>query len=150
MKIIFDVDGTLLDIGTRRQHMEGGISTMNWEKFMDPAEMAKDIPNQPVVNIALAMQKAGHEIIVVSARNERHREVTETSLNAAGIELARHQLFLRPDGDFRKDSEFKQEVLDALIAQDWKPNLVFDDRNQVVAMWRSNGLTCVQVAEGDF
>jgi FMN reductase len=30
---------------------------------------------------------------------------------------------LRPDGDFRKDSEFKQEVLDALIAQDWKPNL---------------------------
>ena len=74
MKIIFDVDGTLLDIGTRRQHMEGGISTMNWEKFMDPAEMAKDVPNQPVVDIAIAMEKAGHEIIVVSARNERHRD----------------------------------------------------------------------------
>jgi uncharacterized HAD superfamily protein len=148
MKIIFDVDGTLLDIGTRRQHMEGGISTMNWEKFMDPAEMAKDVPNQPVVDIAIAMEKAGHEIIVVSARNERHREVTENSLQEAGVQF--QHLFLRSDGDFRKDSEFKQEVLDALIAQDWKPNLVFDDRNQVVAMWRSNGLTCVQVAEGDF
>jgi heterodisulfide reductase subunit B len=94
------------------------------------------------------MEKAGHEIIVVSARNERHREVTENSLQEAGVQF--QHLFLRPDGDFRKDSEFKQEVLDALIAQDWKPNLVFDDRNQVVAMWRSNGLTCVQVAEGDF
>lgn len=148
MNVIFDVDGTLLDIGTRRQHMEGGISTMNWEKFMDPKEMAKDVPNQPVVDIAIAMEKAGHEIIVVSARNERHREVTENSLQEAGVQF--QHLFLRPDGDFRKDSEFKQEVLDALIAQDWKPNLVFDDRNQVVEMWRSNGLTCVQVAEGDF
>lgn len=148
MNVIFDVDGTLLDIGTRRQHMEGGISTMNWEKFMDPTEMAKDVPNQPVVDIAIAMEKAGHEIIVVSARNERHREVTENSLQEAGVQF--QHLFLRPDGDFRKDSEFKQEVLDALIAQDWKPNLVFDDRNQVVAMWRSNGLTCVQVAEGNF
>ena len=27
---------------------------------------------------------------------------------------------------------------------------VFDDRNQVVDMWRSNGLTCFQVAKGDF
>ena len=27
---------------------------------------------------------------------------------------------------------------------------VFDDRNQVVDMWRDNGLTCFQVADGDF
>ena len=27
---------------------------------------------------------------------------------------------------------------------------VLDDRNQVVKMWRENGLTCLQVAEGDF
>ena len=28
--------------------------------------------------------------------------------------------------------------------------MVFDDRQQVVDMWRSNGLTCFQVADGDF
>ena len=27
---------------------------------------------------------------------------------------------------------------------------VFDDRNQVVDMWRKNGLTTFQVADGDF
>ena len=27
---------------------------------------------------------------------------------------------------------------------------VFDDRIQVVDMWRQNGLTCFQVADGDF
>lgn len=146
MKIIFDVDGTLLDIEHRRHFVEG--PNKDWDTFMDPAEMFKDIPNQPVVDIAIAMEKAGHEIIVVSARNERHRTVTENSLNVAGV--FRSALFLRPDGDFRSDAVFKQEVLDALIAQDWKPDMVFDDRNQVVEMWRSNGLTCVQVAKGDF
>ena len=28
--------------------------------------------------------------------------------------------------------------------------MVFDDRQQVVDMWRDNGLTCFQVADGDF
>jgi len=27
---------------------------------------------------------------------------------------------------------------------------VFEDRDRVVAMWRANGLTCYQVAAGDF
>ena len=34
-----------------------------------------------------------------------------------------------------------------------KPNILFvmDDRDQVVSMWRNElGLTCFQVAEGDF
>ena len=29
-------------------------------------------------------------------------------------------------------------------------DMVFDDRQQVVDMWRANGLTCFQVAEGNF
>jgi len=32
----------------------------------------------------------------------------------------------------------------------WDPQLVFDDRTSVVDMWRSRGLTAVQVAPGDF
>jgi len=28
--------------------------------------------------------------------------------------------------------------------------MVFDDRQQVVDMWRQNGLTCFQVADGNF
>ena len=54
---------------------------------MDPAEMAMegDSPNQPVVDIAISYGRSwGHEIVVVSARNERHREVTENSQLQAG------------------------------------------------------------------
>ena len=146
MKLIFDVDGTLMDVEHRRHFVSG--PSKDWDSFMDPKVMEGDSPNQPVVDIALAMAAAGHEIVVVSARNERHREVTQKQLDALGLEPL--HLFLRPDGDFRSDSEFKQEVLDSLRANDFNPDLVFDDRNQVVDMWRRNGVPCFQVAEGDF
>jgi hypothetical protein len=59
-------------------------------------------------------------------------------------------LFLRADDDFRSDDVFKKDVLDELINSGVKPDLVFDDRNSVVEMWRREGIPCFQVAEGDF
>jgi hypothetical protein len=46
------------------------------------------------------------------------------------------------------DNDLKQMWLDTIGVD--KVAMVFDDRNQVVDMWRSNGLTCFQVAKGDF
>ena len=108
MKVIFDVDGTLMDIEHRRHFVSNGQN--DWKSFMDPHQMSFDTPNQPVVDIALALQDAGHELVVVSARNERHRQVTEMQLRKAGIEFS--HLFLREDEDFRADDEFKKDVLD--------------------------------------
>jgi hypothetical protein len=59
-------------------------------------------------------------------------------------------LFMRPAGDTRKDSIVKREIFDAEIAHRWRVIGVFDDRRQVVRMWRALGLTVFQVAEGDF
>ena len=147
MKIIFDVDGTLMDIETRRKWLEG--PTPNWTKFMDPKEMETDTPNQHVMEVAECMHDAGHEIVIVSARNERHREVTEHQLKQNFGEFWSH-MFLRPDDSFEPDNQFKQRVLKELISADWKPDMVFDDRDQVVEMWRANGIPCFQVAKGDF
>jgi hypothetical protein len=58
-------------------------------------------------------------------------------------------LYMRQDGDFRRDDIVKQEILDKYIDKD-RVLFVLDDRDQVVDMWRRNGLTCFQVAEGDF
>ena len=83
MKLIFDVDGTLMNVEHRRHFLDG--PKKDWDKFLDPKVMEGDTPNQPIVDIAIAMDDHGHEIVVVSARNERHREVTESQLKAAGI-----------------------------------------------------------------
>ena len=46
-------------------------------------------------------------------------------------------------------NKLKQHWLDTLVDKD-DIFAVFDDRQQVVDMWRKNGLTTFQVADGDF
>ena len=61
-------------------------------------------------------------------------------------------LQMRPTDDYHhymKDSDLKQMWLDTHIDKD-DVFAVFDDRQQVVDMWRQNGLTTFQVADGDF
>ena len=60
-------------------------------------------------------------------------------------------LFMRPDDSYEPDHEFKKKSLGlSLIKADWKPDMVFDDRDQVVSMWRAEGIPCLQVAPGAF
>jgi len=147
MIVIFDIDGTLMDMEHRRHFVTNGNS--DWDSFMDPAIMALDTPNVPVVQCAINFNSTVvNRVIMVSARNERHREVTEQQM--ADVGLGNCFLFLRADDDFRADDEFKLDVLTELRAADMEPDLVFDDRNRVVDMWRREGIACFQVAEGDF
>ena len=44
----------------------------------------------------------------------------------------------------------KREIFDREIRDRYRVVGVFDDRKQVVRMWRALGLTVFQVAEGNF
>jgi len=55
---------------------------------------------------------------------------------------------MRQAGDYKPDYEHKKELLD-LLPKD-RIAFILDDRDQVVNMWRENGLTCLQVDAGAF
>jgi hypothetical protein len=61
-----------------------------------------------------------------------------------------NRLYLRDDDDFRPDDITKKEIFDKVVSDGFKPQLAFDDRENVVKMWRSIGLPCFQVREGKF
>jgi hypothetical protein len=44
----------------------------------------------------------------------------------------------------------EQDILDALKAEGKDILFAVDDRQQVVDMWRRNGITCLQCDEGQF
>ena len=46
--------------------------------------------------------------------------------------------------------EIKKEILGKLKAENKDILFVVDDRQQVVNMWRDNGITCLQCDKGDF
>ena len=61
-----------------------------------------------------------------------------------------NRLYLRDDDDFRPDDITKKEIFERVLTDGFRPQLAFDDRDQVVSMWRDMGLPCFQVREGKF
>ena len=49
-----------------------------------------------------------------------------------------------------KDDVLKKKWLDDLFPNIDDITCVFDDRDKVVQMWRDNGISCFQVAPGNF
>ena len=161
---ICDVDGTLMNVSKRSIYAQrtkrDTDKRMNWDNFLDPKIMLEyDTPNKDVCDIviALAMQikynsdvtnTVRNRIIITSARNERHRDVTMKQLQNAHIRY--EAMYLRDDGDFRPDDIVKAELLGKIITDGYDPTVAFDDRNQVVKKWRELGIKCYQVREGDF
>jgi phosphoglycolate phosphatase-like HAD superfamily hydrolase len=144
--IIFDIDGTLAD-NSHRQHL---IKEAGWDAFFD--ECDKDQPIKHIQHVIYALEGQGRsQIIFVTGRPERVREKTRVWLDDCyGFYPDRESLLMRADGDHRPDHVVKEEILDRLIQDGRKPDMVFDDRNEVVKMWRRRGIPCLQVAEGDF
>lgn len=52
--------------------------------------------------------------------------------------------------DFRPDWVVKEEIYHNDIEPHFNVHFALDDRDQVVKMWRRLGLTCLQVADGNF
>lgn len=87
-------------------------------------------------------------VILVSGREDKYEPQTREWLRNHNIQF--DALHMRKSGDNRKDSIVKEEIYENHIKPHYKVSFVLDDRNQVVEMWRSKGLVCLQVAEGNF
>lgn len=87
-------------------------------------------------------------IVYLSGRDAEFRGKTEEFLRKNHCPPG--ELFMRPAGDRRKDWIVKAELFDQNVRDRYHVRFVLDDRNQVVTMWRKLGLTCLQVADGDF
>lgn len=129
--------------------IDGTVATMTDRSPYDMTRVHLDTPNEPVITAVRALQAAGHTIIFCSGRTDDGRAATEAWLQQhVGVPHA--GLFMRVTGDQRKDSVVKREIFEKQLRDHWRILAVFDDRNQVVRMWRELGLPVFQVAEGNF
>lgn len=144
MIIIFDIDGTLADIDHRLHWIQGGPK--NWKAFY--AAMTDDSPIESICSLARRSYEMGDIVILCTGRNEQHRASTDRWLSQHEIKY--DALYMRGDRDHRPDFEVKEDALKDIVNQFGKPDLVFEDRQQVVDMWRRNGIRCLQVAAGQY
>lgn len=129
--------------------IDGTVALMNGRSPFDETRVGEDLPNGPVIKVVHALHAAGHRIVFMSGRADSCRDNTVWWL-AAHIGVPYDALHMRAAGDVRKDSVIKAELFDAHVRDAYDVACVLDDRRQVVEMWRSLGLTVLQVADGDF
>ena len=145
--VVFDLDGTLALIDKRRDLATKDNGKMDWSKFFDPDNIDLDLPNQTVIDMANLLHSQGYLIYIFSGRSDKTEDATKDWLDKHNVNY--DILHMRPQGLlYKPDNDLKQDWLN-VIKKDTVA-MVFDDRNQVVDMWRKNGLTTFQVADGDF
>jgi hypothetical protein len=101
-----------------------------------------------VIEVLRAWKAAGKMVLAVSGRDGSCRTETEDWLKKHKVPF--DGLYMRPAGDFRKDSLIKKEIFENDIFGKFNVVMIYDDRNQVVETWRSLGLKCAQVENGEF
>lgn len=131
---LIDIDGTVAIKGDR--------------DIYDGTKVHLDTENHDVTYIIRMLQQLGHRMIYMSGRSKDHREGTLTWLAERGLRV--DDLHMRTAGDHRRDSVVKHELFNDRVREHYRILGVFDDRNQVVEMWRAIGLTVFQVADGNF
>ncbi len=133
--VMVDIDGTIAKMS--------GRTPFEWSR------VGEDSPVENVLSVIEALSRSGFKIIFVSGRDASCALQT-------GMWIDTHyfgsyeNIFMREAGDNRKDNIVKLELFDKYIRNNYNVISVFDDRDQVVRMWRSIGLTCMQVEYGNF
>lgn len=134
--IICDIDGT--------------VANMNGRSPYDYTAVDSDLPDTEIIFTveSLVSNLDGCELIFVSGRSDSCREATIKWLDS--VVNIDYKLYMRKNGDWRKDSIIKEELYTEFIKDKYNVWCVFDDRNQTVEKWRELGLLTFQVADGNF
>ena len=142
--ILCDIDGTIANVLHRIHYVKG--KEKNWEEFNSRSN--NDSVKEDIANILREFHRDDEtEIHIVTAREEKWKQDTEEWLRINDIPF--NGLYMRGIGDSRSDSDVKKDIYTTNFA-DKKIWFVLEDRDKVVKMWRELGLSCMQVAEGDY
>lgn len=161
MLYVFDLDGTICDI-SHRLHFIGATENKfvpfsettpkEWDKFH--AACVDDKPIFEVITVARALHKAGHTLVYSTGREDGSRSLTVDWLMKYKVPLlpSYSGLYMRKYGDHREDYVVKSELLDQILEKfaGYDIGGAFEDRQQVVDMYRSRGIKVFQVAPGKF
>jgi len=132
--LVLDLDGTLMDSQKRWaecQKLFPNDKRGFWNCFQSERFMGLDSPKENVISYAKSLIDNETVVVVVSGRSERQMNRTLEQLRNIGIDF--NEIYLRKEKDFRKDFQFKGEIVSQLI-QKYSPaeTILIDDSDDVL------------------
>ena len=144
--IICDLDGTLCDTSHRLHFITDPKKKKDWDAFY--AGMVDDPINIWCDTIVHLASQNGIAILYVTGRPDTYCGVTLNWLRQHDCPI--NGLYMRKEKDNREDSVVKKEIYETQLKDNYDVLFCLEDRSQVVKMWRSLGLVCLQCQEGNF
>lgn len=127
--ILVDIDGTVALLRNRSPYEYDKVDT--------------DLYRIEIVELVLRYWDT-HKVVFLSGRDSVCREKTKTWLQKY-FPINDDQLFMRTEGDSRKDCIVKGELFWENIADNYCVDFVIDDRKQIVRYWTDIGLSVLDV-----
>jgi len=132
--IVSDIDGTILNFCDR--------------SAFDVALSINDAPNCAVLACLQTMYNSGRDILFLTGRNEKFRDITEEWINKH-LPIP-YKLYMRADDDKRPDTIYKKEVIDNHIFGKFFIEAILDDRPRICRMFREMGFVVFQLNHKEF
>lgn len=135
--IIFDIDGTLSYSPNRNP--------------FDQELVYKDKIISPTSILLKTFIEKNFNIVFLSGREDRGEVRLKTEawlLDELDVPVYKLNLYMRKEGDYRKDWIIKKEIYDKIIKPNYNVIGVFDDRKQVLDMWQREGVYTFDVGQG--
>lgn len=134
--------------------LDGTCAVHNGRSPYDYDQLHTDLPNKQVIDLVKREYWNGKSIVFVTGRPDSHYNQTSAWISEhINIMPDIHRsavLLMRNTGDRRQDFKIKQEIFDQYIRHNHNVLYCLDDRKQVIDMWRSLGLTVLDVAGHTF
>jgi len=142
---LIDVDGTIAKVGDRLKYLQQ--DEPDWDNFYGACP--EDEPIKEIIGLVDIISQ-NYKVVFCTGRHERVRKETRDWIRKYFTNIQEPEIIMRPNGDYRHDTEIKPEQLIKHNISLSQIEFVLEDRNSMVKEWRELGLKCLQVAEGDF
>ena len=137
---VFDLDGTLRDDSHRYDYVADD-HIKNYDRYNALGVLDKKL------DVPCRFYEHFHEhafFAIVTASPRKREGLVHMWREAAGLSKPLFYL-ARPEGCELSSPEFKRQALRAITVSGWKVELAFDDRRDVIGMYREEGIPAVLV-----
>jgi len=131
--IIVDMDGTLADTSHRNPY--------------DTANCLQDALHHAMRETVVRYHQAGYTIVILTGRDDKWAGLTSQWLHHHNVPY--DVLIMRPETmRGQKGPIVKQALFDTQIRDEYDVEWAFDDMTEIIQMWKSIGVPCIQVNDG--
>ena len=143
--VLLDLDNTISNDGWRLDRIEWGEPDM-FKRYHNYHSLSSfdALANPHIVNVAGTTQ------FILTSRPKHYEAATREWLRRNGVEFS--ILMMRPEGNLQSSVELKSSFLTValeLFGVHGNDTIAYDDREDVIAMYRKNGLRAELVRAHD-